>query len=301
MSNILFSVIVASYNNGRYLRELFDSMLAQSYQNWELIFADDCSTDDSLAIVKQFSEEDSRVKFFEHSKNLGVGAAFRTAADHARGEVIGMLGADDALTSDAIEKMVAAHLNAPEASLINSDAYRCDENLNILGKCESFSELPLGVSLIENICVSNFASFKKAAYDKTLKFNSSFKRAVDHDIFLKLDELGSLSYVHEKLYLYRENPNGVSQNNNGLRASQSSLLAKRDAYFRRLGTTKKNLSYLQFKTMMITYYLRESYFYRINNRSMCNHFLMKALVEFPSIITKRDYWSILIRNNISLG
>lgn len=295
MNNILFSVIVASYNNGRYLRELFDSLLGQSYKHWELIFADDCSTDNSVEIIRQFCEKDERVRLYQHERNLGVGAAFRTAAEHAKGEIIGMLGADDALVFDAIEKMLKAHIENLKSSLINSDAYHCDEKLKIVGKYEGFSAIPKGLSLIEHLSVCNFATFKKSAYEKTEKFNPKLKKAVDHDIFLKLDEQGELSYVHEKLYLYRVHSGGISQSENGLRAAQSSILAKKNAYYRRLGTGNSNLSYKSFRRMMIVYYIREAYFYRKSNPAMCNSLLKKSLFEFPIILFERDFWSIFFK------
>jgi glycosyltransferase involved in cell wall biosynthesis len=298
-TDTLFTIIVASYNNGRYLKQLFDSILNQTYTNWELVVVDDFSTDDSVAIISQYSKKDKRIKLFVHDQNLGVGAAFRTATLHSSGEVIGMLGADDALVPDAIEKMVKAHLENPNASLINSDSYHCDENLNIRGIYDAFSALPKGTHLIQNISICNFATFKKSAYDKTAGFDPDLRKAVDHDIFLKLDEFGSLYYIHEPLYLYRVHSGGVSQIKNGLRAAQSSIIARRNAYYRRLGSTKKNLSSKEFRDMMVTYYLRESYFYRHKDMKKCNQLLLKAVSEFSQIILKKEFWSILIRNNFT--
>jgi hypothetical protein len=92
---------------------------------------------------------------------------------------------------------------------------------------------------------------------------------------------------------------GISQNENGLRAAQSSILARRNAYFRRRGTTKENLSAGEYREMMMTYYLRESFFYRNHNRGKCNQLLAEALRRFPGIIARKEFWSITLRNNLS--
>lgn len=292
----LFSVIVANYNNGRFLPDLIRSVQAQTYTNWELIIADDASTDNSMTILMPYLM-DHRIKLIRHESNKGAAAAFGTAAAAATGNVIGMLGADDALPPDSIAKMMQAHVDQPNASLINSDSYECDENLNIIRVHPGFRAVRKGERLIDDICVANFATFKKAAYDRTSGFDVTQKKAVDHDIYLKLDEVGDLGYVHEPLYLYRANPAGISQNSNGLRAAQFSIQAKQKAYQRRLGTGKENLSKKQYEQMMKTWFLREAFFYRGNDKKKCNELLKQAIGQFPSLLLRKDTWSILIRNN----
>lgn len=296
----LFSIIVANYNNGRFLPQLIKSVQEQTYSNWELIVADDCSTDNSVEIITPYLA-DKRIKFVRHEKNKGAGATFRTAADNATGEWVGMLGADDALPADALEKMMNAHIQHPEASLINSDCYACDENLEIKGIYESFHAVAPGERLIDDTCVGNFASYKRSSYLKTEGFDASLRKAVDHDIFLKLDEVGSLHYLHEPLYLYRLHSGGISQNENGLRAAQTAILAKRNAYFRRRSTPENNLTASQYNNMMKTYYVREAFFYRHKDKKRANSLLKEGFINFPSVIFKKAFWSVLLRNNLTKG
>jgi glycosyltransferase involved in cell wall biosynthesis len=294
----MFSIIVANYNNGRFLPDLVKSVQAQTYPDWELVIVDDCSTDNSREIVSSFPP-DKRIKVIYHTHNNGAAAAFRTAVENSAGEVVGMLGADDALVPDAVEKMLKAHEQNPGASLICSDCFACDADLSIVEKYRHYRALGPGEELIRTTTIGSFATFKRAAYDKTEGFDPFFKKALDHDIYLKLDEVGSLAYVHEPLYLYRLHEGGISQFDNGLRAAQYSILAKKNAYRRRRGTSKTNLSKSEYTELMIKWYVRESFFHRNKNKKECNRLLVEGLRNFPFIVLTKSYWSIAIRNNLN--
>jgi glycosyltransferase involved in cell wall biosynthesis len=230
---ILFSVIVANFNNGAFLNTLVESIREQTYTNWQLVIVDDCSVDDSKSILNDY-KHDARIKIIFHEENLGAASAFKTAADSATGEIIGMLGADDALISNAIETMVKLHDLNPEASLICSNLYKCDEQLNIQDLWDKYTAPIAHGSLIIDPSIGSFATFKKEKYLQTEGFDPFFKKALDHDIYLKLEEQGKVLYHPEPLYLYRANPIGISQNGNWFEATIYSIQARINAYKRRM-------------------------------------------------------------------
>ena len=161
-----FSIIVANYNNSAFLPELVESILTQTYKDWELVIVDDCSTIDPLPYLEPYLV-DARVRLIRHPVNRGAAQAFRTAAEAATGVLIGMLGADDALMPESLARMAEAHARHPEASMVNSLSYLCDESLRIQRVFDFFHRLPDGTSLIHGVCVGNFATFKREAYQKT--------------------------------------------------------------------------------------------------------------------------------------
>ncbi len=227
-----FSIITANYNNGKFLLDLYDSVKKQTYDNWELIIVDDFSIDNSRSIL-EFIKLDNRIKVFYHESNKGAAVAFRSAASMATGEVMGMLGADDALMPNALEIMMKQHIKHPNASLICSNLYHCDEELNIISTWDKYCQPLRNGLLIYDITIGSFATFKSVMYHKTTGFDKLFKKALDHDIYLKLEEIGNVIYYDEPLYLYRSNPIGISQKNNWFEASQFSLIAKMNAHKRR--------------------------------------------------------------------
>ena len=208
----LFSVLIANYNNGCYLTEAVDSVRGQSYDHWEIVIVDDASTDNSDEVFKELSK-DSRIRVFHNDRNHGAGYTKRRCAELAQGEICGFVDPDDLLADkDALAIMVRAHREHPDASMVYSGYHSTDENLNVL---EDRMGTPLhGVSALESCSwpFKHFVSFKKEKYDMTVGIDPLMKRAVDYDMYYKLEEVGELVHIDKVLYYYRRNSNSISLN-----------------------------------------------------------------------------------------
>lgn len=101
------SIIIPVYNAARYLREALDSVVGQSFDEWEAVCVDDGSTDDSAAILEEYSREDARFCVIKTAQ-LGAGAARNTALKVVHGEYVAFLDADDSYEPDFLEEMVHA-------------------------------------------------------------------------------------------------------------------------------------------------------------------------------------------------
>lgn len=102
------SVVMATYNGERYIREQIDSILAQAYPIHELIIQDDCSTDSTPAICREYEAKHACIHFFENARNLGFNLNFKTAAMRATGDFVALSDQDDVWRKDKIEKQVGA-------------------------------------------------------------------------------------------------------------------------------------------------------------------------------------------------
>ena len=100
----LVSIVMPNYNSEKYIEATVKSVLAQTYQNWELLFVDDCSTDKSLEIVRSF--EDERIKVLENKTNSGAAISRNYALRMARGKWIAFLDSDDLWESQKLEKQL---------------------------------------------------------------------------------------------------------------------------------------------------------------------------------------------------
>lgn len=89
------SIITPLFNAREFIKETIESVLLQTYTNWELIFIDDCSTDDTAKIIESYCAKDDRMKLIKHKTNKGVAASRNTALDFATGEYIAFLDGDD--------------------------------------------------------------------------------------------------------------------------------------------------------------------------------------------------------------
>lgn len=214
MHTPLFSVLIANYNNGKYIAQSIESVIKQTYKNWEIIIVDDASSDDSKYIVTGFLN-DKRIKFFENEKNKGCGFTKRRCADLASGEICGFLDPDDLLTSNALKTMVEEHMNNLDASLIYSNFFSCNDKLERQMEIKN-RQLPSNITYLElaQPCIGHFASFKLINYKQSSGIDFTLQRAVDQDLYYKLEEHGRVIYIDIPLYYYRMHANGISVFNN---------------------------------------------------------------------------------------
>ena len=119
----LVSIIIPSYNYGEYISKAIESVINQTYNNWELIIIDDGSNDNSLAIIKNFCKIDTRIKYFFHEnhKNKGLAETLKRGIKEAKGEYIAFLEADDFYKNDCIEKKINLFQKDNNLGLVYSD------------------------------------------------------------------------------------------------------------------------------------------------------------------------------------
>ena len=244
----LFSILIANYNRAQYIKECFNSVLNQTYSNWEVIIVDDCSTDDSINIIKQY-EKDSRFKLYKNEKNMGCGYTKKRCVDLANGDVCGFLDSDDMLEKNAISLMVEAHDKYPEVSIIGSRQASCDSNMKIYNVVTSLKEsMKTFKSQLDNpFTISHFVSFKNSMYKKTEGINPFLKRAVDQDLYYKLEEQGKTAFIDKVLYFYRHSEASISLFDNVYKADAWHLIVIFETCKRR-GLKFDDYCYLMKKT-----------------------------------------------------
>lgn len=205
----LFSVLIANYNNGHYLREALDSVRQQTYQNWQVVIVDDGSTDNSFEIYKEL-ESDASYKVVLNDENRGCTFTKKRCIDDADGELCGYLDADDQLLPKALEKMVEIHVRNDNAAVVTSKFYFCDAQMNITD--ESKPIIPQqGESYLTHADFrpAPFISFKKKKYDLTQGLNPNNKIGDDQELLLLLEEVGDYLVLDEFTYKYRQQPNSM--------------------------------------------------------------------------------------------
>lgn len=127
------SIITPSYNSSKFLNQTIQSVLSQTFTDWEWLITDDCSSDNSVEILE--STNDARIKIFKTIKNGGAGHARNISLENATGRFITFLDADDFWEPDFLEEMVR-FMKKEKAELAYSNYARCDENL--IPKIEDF-------------------------------------------------------------------------------------------------------------------------------------------------------------------
>lgn len=283
---MLFSILIANYNNGHFFKDCYQSIHEQTYANWEVIIVDDGSTDDSVAVIKQIIGDDNRFRIFLNEENKGCGYTKNKCAELATGEILGFLDPDDALKADALEFMVALHKKHEEVAIITSKYELVDLEMKFIENGFQGSAIPENKSYLTfgNGVLTAFATFKQNKYKKTERIDPKMKSAVDQDLYFKMEEQGKHMFLNKVLYRYRIHQNSISNNKNLFKAQYWHFYAMMKAYKRRKHLRLKidNFSKKYINEYASDYYLRR--FIRVKHTKKYGakyYFLGKAIFASP--------------------
>lgn len=204
-----------SYNYALYIKQAIESVLNQTYKNWELVIIDDASTDYSLNIINEYVKKDSRVKLIINDKNLGLAATLQKAVALADGEWIAFLESDDELLPESIEERLNAtklgagivytdvELFQDKERSANLEKYfkNVDKYLIELDRSKFINNFSKIISKSNIIPTFSCAMVKKELITKC-KFNPICKSAIDHYIWAQLSN-NKIYYINKKLTRWR--------------------------------------------------------------------------------------------------
>ena len=136
----LVSIITPSYNCASFIGETIEAIQSQSYENWELLITDDCSTDNSREVITSYVNKDPRIKLFSLTKNSGAGVARNNSIQEANGRFIAFCDSDDRWYPDKLEKQLQFMVDN-DYGLTYTSYDTCDENGKINGFVECLPKL----------------------------------------------------------------------------------------------------------------------------------------------------------------
>ncbi len=236
-----FSVLMAHYNNAKYLDAAIQSVLAQSFTDWEIVLVDDASTDHFEAVIGRYADNEN-IRIFRNQQNAGCAYTKWRCASEANGSIAAFLDPDDTLHPDALRIMVNAHQQHPAHSLIHSTHFVCNENLTILRVADYPKALPPDTPylLVNDGSIHHFASFKTDCYKKTPGITPQrvISKAVDQDLYYLLEEEGSVLFINQPLYYYRIHSGSISNAGNEAITMQAHYAIVEEACLRRIRKLK---------------------------------------------------------------
>lgn len=225
------SVIMAAYNGAELIGETIASLLAQTRTDWELIVVDDCSTDNTLEVLR--AHDDPRITVIAAEENRGPVHTRNRALETARGHYIAALDQDDLCTPDRLERQ-AEYLDAhPQVALVASAALLLQD-----GKAEVWpGKYPLSPAMIDwllltqNPLVWSTTMFRADAARALTPFTRpELRYAEDFDLYHRIRRFGALARIDAPLLQYRCHPGGASQRfRSMMEASAAEVLAQRYA------------------------------------------------------------------------
>lgn len=201
MSSPLVSIILPTYNGSRYIRTSIDSCLGQTYQHFELIVVDDCSSDNTASIVKEYTEKDSRVKYIKNETNKKLPLSLNTGFAAARGELFTWTSDDNYYTPNAIEVMVQALQQHPQTGLVYTNYKTIDDDGNITGE-KIFGDV--NESMVTWLGAGACFLYQAQLHTELKGYDASAFLIEDYDFFIRALTKTRFHYINRTdLYYYR--------------------------------------------------------------------------------------------------
>lgn len=248
--NPLVSIILPVYNGGKYLEKCLESIMAQTYQNWELIIINDGSVDDSEKIILNYAAAfEAKLRYERLNKNRGIADCLNLGIAISRGTFIARIDADDLMLAHRIEKQVD-FLNAnSHVGVLGSAAIEIDENERETGIFEVvLGHLNIKKSLIRSNSplLHPTIMLRKEVLTTTPVYRNLYPISQDHDLWLRLLQTVIFENIEEPLIKRRIHAKQITHSKRG----HYDVLSMKIAYFRANKIFLRNGIFL-FKSMII--------------------------------------------------
>lgn len=209
------SIITANYNYAQYIEEAINSVISQSYQDWELIIVDDGSSDNSVELIKSYCEKDSRIKLLMHENgaNKGLKESILLGLEHASGEWIAFLESDDVFEQENLARKVEIIEKNPQIKLVfNKVKFLAEEKRKQQKTYEKTQEKLFKMKFpknlfydfsVDNMILTFSCAMVEAKALKEADFNTPVDSSLDKWLWIHLAHKNAFYYIDEELTHWR--------------------------------------------------------------------------------------------------
>lgn len=204
MPNPKVSVIMAVYNSEKFLKEAIESILNQTFKDFEFIIIDDGSTDRSGEILEDYAKKDSRIKVF-HQENMGLTKSLNKAIKLAKGEYIARMDADDISMPERLEEQIQFLDQNPQVALLGTGYYEIDT----FGKVIKKKRPPTSDTELRRVLIKYNPFFhasvmiRKNALQELRLYDENLKYAQDYDLWLRISSKFKIANLSDILMMRR--------------------------------------------------------------------------------------------------
>ena len=204
--NPKISVVMSVYNGEKHLRESIESILNQTFTDFEFIIVNDGSTDNSLEIIKSYDDE--RIKIINNEENIGLTKSLNKAIKQARGVYIARQDADDISLSNRLELQFKFLEKHPEVALLGTGIYVIDENGDEIEK-RIMHPNPKRSLLKGNRFIHGSVMFRKSVIDELGAYNETLRYSQDYELWLRLSKEYDVRNLTVPLYKLRMHKSSI--------------------------------------------------------------------------------------------
>ncbi len=232
----LVSVCIPTYNYAKYISDAIESVLSQTYQNFELIIVDDCSQDNTEEIVQEYAARHKEIGFYRNKTNLGMVENWNRCLERSTGDFVKVMGADDLLEPLCLEKSIDVLVKNPNVSLLSCARMLIDKH-GKQTRTSAYSrkfEIISGTKVIRNcFFTANLIGEPVATIfrnrDAHRGFDSRYRQLTDLEMWFHLLEKGDFAFIPESLCRFRVHQEQTTKANvNSMVFMNDELLLYRD-------------------------------------------------------------------------
>ncbi len=290
----LVSIILNCYNGEEYLKEALNSIISQSYQNWELIFWDNKSTDNSKKIFKSYKNK--KFRYFLSKKHTSLYAARNLAINKAKGSFIGFIDADDTWEKNKLKKQIKLFKDK-KVAVVYGNSWIKREKIN---KKKIFIKHRIKDGFIHNDLIKSYnvgiltAIIKKKFLNNNKKiFNDKYNIIGDFDLFIKLSKKNKFQVVQDPIATYRIHEKNLSLLKKGDEITEFEDWLKKNK--KNIG--KKNSRIIEKKILQLKFMnikFKKSFFdtmsFLFENKGKIINFKNIIVLLLPKNILKKIMW-----------
>ena len=202
------SIVLPCYNGAKMIGEAIESIIAQTYKDWELIIVNDCSTDNTLEVANAYASKDKRIRVLSNEKNSKLPATLNHGFREARGELWTWTSDDNLLLPNMLEVMSDYFENHPNIDFVVAD----EQYIGMQGNVISIHTVPDDISML--LPLNNYigaAFMYRAEIAKRIgDYREDLFLVEDYEYFLRLNDNGQIAHIPQILYQYRDNPGSLT-------------------------------------------------------------------------------------------
>lgn len=203
----LVSIVLPVYNGAKNVANSIESILQQTYQNWELIAVNDCSTDDTLAVLEKYEKLDSRIHLLSNAVNLKLPQTLNVGFAAAKGDYYTWTSDDNRYKPEAIARMVEELQADPSLSMVYANYITTDSEGNLL-EIVRFPE-PEQLSLCN--CIGACFLYTALTAKSVGTYDANLFLAEDYDYWIRIYRHGKIKHINEELYYYMHHSTSLSE------------------------------------------------------------------------------------------
>ena len=215
-----------AYNSEKYISASIQSVLNQTYHNWELILIDDGSVDNTISIIKSFEAKDNRIRFYQNENNIGVSRTRNKAISLAIGNWVAFLDSDDIWKSEKLEVQLSFAQKYKAEFIFTGSAYINEEGIPLPGILQVPQKVNLSRLNYHNVISCSSVLLKKNFFTDVKMEDDSMHE--DYAVWLKILKKGKIAYgIDKPLLIYRIS--GKSKSGNKLKSFKMTFRAHKAA------------------------------------------------------------------------